>query len=81
METYQAANGLVNGDIINDLLLICNNWFANPWYQLFAGANAECMFCGCIQNSQGGGDHSAADCPVIHLQDVAEKYPKYLVKK
>ncbi len=81
MGTWQAANGLVNGNIINDLLTICNNWFTNPWVQPYAGASHECMFCGCIQDSHGGGHHSVADCPIAHLQDVIEKYPKYLVKK
>lgn len=72
---YTTANGLVNGDVINDLLKLCNNWFVNPWVKPYAGANDECMFCGCYRNEN---HHSAADCPVIRLRDIAEKYPKYI---
>lgn len=81
MKTYETINGLVNGNVISDLLSICNDWFINPWYQRLHQQRAECLFCGCLQNERGGGDHSAADCPVIHLQNVADKYPALITIK
>lgn len=67
---------IVNENIVNDLLLLCNKWFVNPWVQPYAGANPECMFCGCLQTKEGGSHHSATDCPVILLQDIIKQYSK-----
>ena len=75
---YRAKSGLVNGNIINDLLNLCNEYFTNPFVKPYAGANSECIFCGAMELKNGGADHSAADCPVVKYQSLAEKYNKSL---
>ena len=54
---YKPVTSLVNGEIIKDLLDLCNEHFIDPFIQPYAGANAECRFCGCgksvMQDSQG----------------------------
>jgi hypothetical protein len=77
---YESKPGLINGDVVNDLLSLCNEWFINPFIQPYAGANPECMFCGTTQDHDGKSHHSSADCPVIHYQDIAKKYQRFITK-
>ena len=78
---YKPGISLVNGEIIGDLLDLCNEYFTNPFVQPYAGARHECMFCGAMRTSQGGAHHSAADCPVIKYQDIAEKHKRFIIKE
>jgi len=71
---YKAKNGLVNGGIVNELLSFCNEWFIDPFIQPHAGANLECMFCGCMKREGGDCDHSA-NCPSIRYHDIARSWP------
>jgi len=68
---YKTKSRLVNGNIINDLLSICNNQFINPFIQSYASANIKCIFCGCAKQHD-------EDCPVIHYQNIVEKYSNYI---
>jgi len=65
--------GTVNSDIIGDLLGLCNEQFANPFVQQYAGARAECMFCGEYQNNNGTANHSI-NCAVTKYKEIAEKH-------
>ena len=76
---YEINVSLVNGDIIQDILDICNEQFLDPFEQQFAGANAECMYCGATQKKDGSADHY--NCPVIKYQKIAEKHKRFIVKK
>lgn len=64
---YKAKAGLVNGDIVKDLLDLCNEFFVDPMIQQYAGARRECMYCGGMTN------HSA-DCPEIKYKNICEKH-------
>jgi len=78
---YKSKPGLINGKLVNDLLSLCNEWFINPMIQPHAGANHECMFCGCTEGRDGSTHHSAADCPVLRYQDIANKHSKFIQTK
>ncbi len=71
---FDVNPGIVNSDVIGDLLELCNEQFVNPFVQAYAGANSECAFCGALQNDKGGADHSAADCPVVKYQEISRKH-------
>ena len=70
--------GVINGDLIKDILDICNEWFINSMIQPYAGANRECLFCGCGEDRNGGTNHSVADCPVMKYKDIYEKHSEFL---
>ena len=76
---YKPATGLVNGEIIKDLLDLCNEFFINPIIKPYAGANSECRFCGAMEQRDGCIDHSASDCPVIKYLDIIEKHKQLIV--
>lgn len=78
---YKPVISLVNGEIIKDLLDLCNDNFINPFVQRYAGANAECMFCGTERDKDGKHHHSAADCPVVKYNDIVDKHRRFIVKK
>jgi hypothetical protein len=78
---YRPVTSLVNGEIIKDLLDICNESFINPLIKPYAGANSECMFCGATENRDETIDHSAADCPVIKYQDLINKHKRFIIVK
>lgn len=75
---FKTKPGLVNGEIVKDLLDLCNEQFVNPFIQNYAGSNYECMYCGATQNREGGAHHSAADCPAMKYQDLAEKHKRFI---
>lgn len=66
--------GIVNGDIISDLVKLCNDNFLNPMIQSRAGARLECMYCGAMERDDGSVDHSASECPVVKYAEIAEKH-------
>lgn len=74
---YKPVTSLVNGEIIKDLLDLCNDNFINPFVQLYAGGGAQCMFCGATNSSH----HLVKDCPVIKYQDIVNKHKRFVVKK
>jgi len=78
MKKKTIVGGLVNGDIVDDLLNLCNEFFINTGIREYAGANLECLYCGCWVDDQGRGDHSVADCPKMKYLDICEKYNKYI---
>jgi len=78
---YKPVASLVNGEIIKDLLDLCNEFFIHPMIRQYAGANRECMFCGTTEDRNGGTHHSAADCPVIKYLDIVEKHKRLIMKK
>ena len=71
--------GLINGDIVESLLDICNEYFVSPFVQPYAGVLHKCRFCGAIRE-KGEANHST-DCPVIKYRNLGEKYKKYIVQK
>lgn len=76
---YKPVTSLVNGEIIKDLLDMCNEQFIDPFVRPYAGANAECMFCGAFERRARGVNHSG-DCPVIKYQNLVEKHKRFIVK-
>ena len=78
---YKPVESLVNGEIIRDLLDLCNDYFINSGYQPYAGANHECFFCGATENKNGKYHHSAADCPVIKYMEIVKEHSRWIVKK
>ena len=76
---YKAVTSIVNGEIIKDLLDLCNDFFIDPFIKPYAGANSECRFCGAQKQKNGGADHSAADCPVVKYQDIVTKHKRWIV--
>jgi len=82
MDEYKPVVSLVNGELIKDLLDICNENFVNPFFQPFAGARFECLYCGAVRDGSGvAAHHSAADCPVSKYLDIVEKHKRFIVKK
>jgi len=78
---YKPVTSLVNGEIIKDLLDICNEHFTAPFIKPYAGANSECMFCGAQKQRDGKAHHhSAADCPVVKYQELVEKHKRWIGK-
>lgn len=59
--------------VARDLLKLCNENFIEPYFQPYAGANFECLYCGAIKQRDGSVDHSVADCPVMKFRDIIEK--------
>jgi len=80
MKRYKPVTSLVNGEVIKDLLDICNEWFVNPFIQPYAGANYECRYCGATRGKDGAAHHSASDCPVQKYLDVVEKHKRWIVE-
>lgn len=72
---------LVNGNVIRDLVNLCDEYFVNPIVKPYAGANYECMFCGATEQRDGSIDHSVADCPVMKYQAIHEKHPGLIKTK
>jgi len=72
---YETRAELVNGEIINDLLDLCNKQFISP----FIGGS--CIFCGTTMDNEGRSRHSAADCPVEHYRDLIERHSPDIMKK
>jgi len=81
MDEYKPVTSLVNGELVKDLLDICNENFINPFFKPFAGARLECLYCGAPVDSNGSAHHSAADCPVTKYLDIVEKHKRWVVKK
>ena len=77
---YEPVTSLVNGEIIKDLLNLCNNNFINPMFQPYAGANYSCLLCGAIEKRNGSVDHSS-DCPVLKYKKIVMKHKRWIVKK
>jgi len=77
---YKPVTSLVNGEIIKDLLDLCNDNFINPFAQQYAGANHECMYCGAMRDNKNGAHHST-NCPVIKYMEIAQKHKRWVVKK
>lgn len=76
---YKNKAGLVNGEIVGDLLEICNAHFINPFIQPYAGANFECKYCGSLENTRGRREDHSPDCPVTVYREVAEKHKQFIV--
>ena len=53
----------------NKLKELCDEHFINPMVQEFAGANAECRYCGAVEQRDGKEAHSF-DCPVIKYKNI-----------
>ena len=77
---YKPKISLVNGEIIRDLLDLCNDEFINPFIQPYAGSNHECMYCGAMRGSKDEAHHST-DCPVTKYTELIQKHKKWIVKK
>ena len=77
---YEAKPGLVNGNIVDDLLDLCNDNFMNPFFQPYPGANTECLYCGATEDNKGRSHHYSA-CPVVRYKNLAEKHKSYIAKK
>ena len=80
MKEYEPVTSLVNGEIIRDLLDLCNEQFLYPMGQKFAGANRECMFCGACELRNGDVPHSA-NCPSVKYIAIVEDHKRWIVKK
>lgn len=78
---YKPVVSLVNGEVIEDLLDLCNQQFISPMVQPYAGANRECIFCGAIEKRNGAVDHSVSDCPVMKYLAIVDKHKRCIVKK
>jgi len=66
--------GVVNGDIISDLIALADEAFANPFIQPFARSMGECQYCIGGMDGDGKGHHEN-DCPVLKYQEIAAKHP------
>jgi len=53
--------------VISGLLEICNDHILNCMIQPYAGANAECLFCGCSDSKHN------SDCSVTIYRDFVKK--------
>lgn len=72
---YKPCVSLVNGEIISDLLDICNEYFIS------SGANRKCTYCGVAEQKSGSSAVHSADCPIMKYRDIAEKHKRFIVKK
>ena len=70
---YKPVPGIVNEEIIKDLLAICNEHFIDAFIKLYAGANSECLFCGTTCNH-------APYCPVVKYEELAKKHKRLIEK-
>jgi len=77
---YKPSISLVNGEIIKDLLDLCNEHFIESFIKPYAGANSECKFCGARELKSGKADHLVADCPVMKYHDIVNKHKRFIVK-
>ncbi len=59
--------------INRDLISLCNNHFIKAWYQPYAGANYECLFCCASLKRDHKTMNHEADCPVMVYQDILNK--------
>ncbi len=73
MNTPSVKQGAVNGEVIHDLLELCNEYFIDYMVQPYAGANRECLYCGATGQRDGSVDHSGLDCPIIKYRDLISK--------
>lgn len=73
---YNTKPGLVNGNIIQDLLDICNDQFITSFFQR-SGSSVECMYCGYIRERSEIPKHSE-NCPVIKYEKIVEKHKKFI---
>ena len=81
---YEAKTSLINGNLVNDLLSICNDLLLNTMVQSYAGANPECLFCGTTENRSGIVEHQNHDgivCPVVRYKMVFQKHSDLLKEK
>jgi hypothetical protein len=74
MRPIEINPGVVNGDVISDLLKLCNEYFISYMIQRYAGAGRECLFCGALEDKNGSAHHSVADCPIMKYQDIVGKH-------
>ena len=83
MIEYKPVSHLVNGEIIEDLLNLCNGSFVNPYVQPYPGANRECQFCGCIWKMGTVEVKSvhAWGYPGIKYLELVKKHKRFIVKK
>ena len=81
---YEAKTGLINGNLVNDLLSICNDLLIGPMIKQYSGANPECRFCGTSENRSGTVKHQNHDgfiCPVVSYGLVFQKHSDLLKEK
>ncbi len=78
---YEARINLINKNLVNDLLSICNDLLLDSMIQPYAGANPECKFCGTTENRSGIVKHQNHDdfvCPVVLYKMVFKKHSDLL---
>jgi hypothetical protein len=82
MEEYMIRAGLVNGNIVNDLLKLCNESFTEPGFFTLksSGGVYFCIFCSAYSTNNKKIDHST-NCPVVKYQDLAAEHERYIVEK
>jgi len=78
---YHPKVSLVNGEIIGDLLELCNEQFVDPLVKPYAGANSECIFCGATEKRSGEVYHLEENCPVLKYKALAKKHKKWIEKR
>ena len=71
---------LANGEIIKDLLDLCNEYFIDGMVQEYAGATPSCMYCGASRPWSGKPHHSVSDCPIMKYKDLANKHKPWIVE-
>ena len=76
---YKPAISLVNGEIIKDLLDLCNYLFNDPFIKPFPNGSTACRFCGFIVLKNETKGHTI-DCPVVKYQEIADKHKRFIVK-
>ncbi len=75
---YKPVTNLINGEIIEALLNLCNDHFVAPYIQLCVDGISTCQFCKVLQNNNGFTNHSE-DCPVVKYLKIAEKHKRWIV--
>ena len=76
---YEPATSIVNGNIVKDLLDLCNDHFINTLIQPHASVDARCMYCDRIQTN--GIIHHEPTCPYVKYIKLAKKYSRFIVAK
>lgn len=56
-------------DKYNELKQLCDDFFISYMIRQYAGARAECLYCGNTKNNNGIVKHDT-DCPIIRYKEI-----------